>query len=49
MVPLLTELLGLSGVDVESYEATEDSLILDVKVHASSGVCPLLDDTERGG
>jgi len=40
MVPLLTELLGLSGVDVESYEATEDSLILDVEVHASSGVCP---------
>jgi transposase len=40
MGPLLTELLGLSGVDVESYEATEDSLILDVEVHAASAVCP---------
>lgn len=40
MVPLLTELLGLSGVDVESYEASEDSLILDVEVHAASAVCP---------
>ncbi len=40
MVPLLTELLGLPGVNVESYEANEDGLILDMDVHAASAVYP---------
>ncbi|WP_204140990.1 hypothetical protein [Halomicronema sp. CCY15110] len=40
MVSLLTELLGLPGIDVESYEVNEDGLILDVAVHAASGICP---------
>lgn len=40
MVPLLTQLLGLPGVDVESYEETEDELILSVEVHAASACCP---------
>jgi transposase len=40
MVPLLTELLGLPGVDVESYEANENGLILDVEVHSASATCP---------
>ncbi|MEM0981655.1 MAG: hypothetical protein AAGH78_15455 [Cyanobacteria bacterium P01_H01_bin.58] len=39
-MPLLTDLLGLSAVDVESYEASEDRLILDVEVRAASAVCP---------
>ncbi|NEQ43933.1 MAG: transposase family protein [Leptolyngbya sp. SIOISBB] len=39
MVPLLTELLGLPGVDVESYEANENDLILDVEVHSASSTC----------
>ena len=40
MVPLLTELLGLPGIDVESYEETEEGLILEVEAHADSAVCP---------
>jgi transposase len=40
MVPLLTELLGLPGMEVESYEVCEDGLILDVEVHAASSTCP---------
>lgn len=39
MVPLLTELLGLPGVDVESYEKGEDGLIMDVEAHVASAVC----------
>lgn len=40
MVPLLTELLGLSGVDVESYEESGDELILSVEMHSESASCP---------
>ena len=40
MVPLLTELLGLPGVDVESYEDLGDRLILSVEVHAEESTCP---------
>ena len=40
MVPLLQELLGLAGIDVESYETCEAGLILDVEVHAESSICP---------
>lgn len=40
MVPLLTELLGLSGVDVASYEESGDELILSVERHAESASCP---------
>ncbi|MEO1791605.1 MAG: transposase family protein [Cyanobacteria bacterium J06629_19] len=41
MVPLLTQLLGLPGVDVESYEETDNALILSVERHEESAVCPL--------
>lgn len=40
MVPLLTELLGLPGIDVESYEETEEGLILCVEAHAEIATCP---------
>lgn len=40
MVPLLTQLLGLSGIDVESYEETGDELILSVEKHEESARCP---------
>ena len=40
MVPLLTELLGLPGVDVESYEESEEGLILSVERHEESALCP---------
>ncbi|NER08711.1 MAG: transposase family protein [Okeania sp. SIO3C4] len=40
MVPLLTELLGLPGIDVESYEVVEAGLILDVEAHRTSAECP---------
>ena len=40
MVPLLTELLGLSGIDVEGYEVCEGGLILEVETHAESACCP---------
>jgi len=40
MVPLLTELLGLPGVNVESYEDREDGLVIEVEAHADSAVCP---------
>lgn len=40
MVPLLTQLLGLSGVDVESYEESGDELILSVERHSESASCP---------
>lgn len=40
MVPLLTQLLGLPGVDVESYEESGDELILSVERHAESAHCP---------
>lgn len=41
MVPLLTQLLGLPSVDVESYEETGDELILSVEKHEESAYCPL--------
>ncbi len=40
MVPLLTELLGLDGMDVEDYEVCENGLILEVETHAESACCP---------
>jgi transposase len=40
MVPLLTELLGLPGIDVESYETSEDNLALSVEAHSESATCP---------
>jgi transposase len=40
MVPLLTELLGLEGIDVEGYEVGEEGLILEVEAHADSATCP---------
>ncbi|MEO1149088.1 MAG: transposase family protein [Cyanobacteria bacterium J06638_22] len=40
MVPLLTELLGLPGIDVESYKEVEEGLILDVEAHRPSVECP---------
>lgn len=36
MVPLLTQLLGLTGVDVESYEDLGNALILSVERHEES-------------
>jgi transposase len=40
MVPLLTELLGLPGIDVESYKVVEAGLILEVEAHRTSVECP---------
>ena len=40
MVPLLTELLGLAGIDVESYDICEEGLILEVEAHDESARCP---------
>lgn len=40
MVPLLTELLGLPGMEVESYKVVEEGLVLDVEAHAASARCP---------
>lgn len=40
MLPLLSELLGLTGIDVESYETCEAGLILDVEAHSESAICP---------
>lgn len=40
MVPLLTQLLGLPGIDVESYEDLGDRLILSVEAHAEEAPCP---------
>ncbi|ASC70360.1 transposase family protein [Halomicronema hongdechloris C2206] len=40
MVPLLSELLGLSGIDVESYQESEDGLILEVEAHRDTAICP---------
>ncbi len=42
-MPLLTQLLGLPGVDVESYEETDDELILSVERHEESARCPRCD------
>lgn len=43
MVPLLTQLLGLPGVDVESYEESGAELILSVEKHEESARCPSCD------
>lgn len=40
MVPLLNELLGLPGMDVEAYTVVDDGLILDVEAHSESACCP---------
>ena len=40
MVPLLTQLLGLPGIDVESYEESVESLILSVERQEESARCP---------
>lgn len=40
MVPLLTQLLGLPDIAVESYEETKDGLILEVEAHSDSATCP---------
>lgn len=47
MVPLLTELLGLPGIDVESYEETEDGLILSVEAHRDAATCPCCGSVSR--
>jgi len=39
MQPLLTELLGLAGIDVENYSIVENQLILEVEVHSEKAVC----------
>jgi len=39
MVPLLTELLRLPGIDVESYEDSDDELILAVERQEESAKC----------
>ena len=39
-MPLLTQLLGLPGIDVESYEASGEALILSVERHEASAQCP---------
>ena len=36
----LTQLLGLSGIDVEDYSELEDKMILQVEVHSPKSVCP---------
>lgn len=40
MLLLLSELLGLPGIDVESYETNEEGLILNVEAHSESATCP---------
>ncbi len=40
MEALLTNLLGLPGVDVESYQESENQLILEVEVHDEEATCP---------
>ncbi len=40
MEPLLTNLLGLPGVDVESYQESANQLILQVEVHEEEATCP---------
>lgn len=40
MQPLLTQLLGLPGIDVEDYSELDRQMILEVEVHAEKSVCP---------
>lgn len=40
MVPLLTELLGLPGIEVESYEVVEDGVVVEVEACSASATCP---------
>ena len=40
MEALLTNLLGLPGVDVESYQESDNQLILEVEVHDEEATCP---------
>jgi transposase len=39
MVPLLTQLLGLPGIDVKSYEEKGEELILAVERHGELATC----------
>jgi transposase len=47
MVPVLTQLLGIAGVDVESYEESGEQLILSVEVHAEHASCPRCGNVSR--
>jgi transposase len=40
MVPLLSHLLGLPGIDVETYTEDGNQLILSVEAHQESAMCP---------
>lgn len=40
MQPLLTQLLGLDGIDVEDYQDEGHRLILEVEAHSESATCP---------
>jgi transposase len=40
MQPLLTELLGLPGIDVENYYIFDDKIIFEVERHSEKAVCP---------
>ena len=40
MEALLTNLLGLPGVDVESYQESDNQLISEVEVHDEEATCP---------
>jgi transposase len=40
MQPLLTELLGLPGIDVENYQIFDNQIILEVEAHTDKATCP---------
>jgi transposase len=40
MNKVLTEILNLPGIIVESYQQTEETLILSVKANKKTAVCP---------
>jgi transposase len=40
MMPLLTQLLNLPGMEVEDYQDLGDRLILEVEAYSASSVCP---------
>jgi transposase len=40
MQPVLSQLLGIPGIDVKDYDDTGEALILEVKARSSSAVCP---------
>jgi transposase len=47
MQPLLTQLLDIPGMDVEDYVDTGEALILEVKAHSSSAICPRCGQTSE--